>query len=51
MSYHDPVYLFLFLPAVLLAYQLTPRKKRWLLLLLAGYLFSGLSAESWCCTL
>ena len=39
MSYHDPVYLFLFLPAVLLAYQLTPRKKRWLLLLLAGYLF------------
>lgn len=39
MSYHDPVYLFLFLPAVLLAYQLTPGKKRWLLLLLAGYLF------------
>ena len=39
MSYHDPVYLFLFLPAVLLAYQLAPRKKRWLLLLLAGYLF------------
>ena len=39
MSYHDPVYLFLFLPAVLLAYQLMPRKKRWLLLLLAGYLF------------
>ena len=39
MSYHNPVYLFLFLPAVLLAYQLTPRKRRWILLLFAGYFF------------
>lgn len=39
MAYHNPVYLFLFLPAVLLSYHLVPRKKRWLLLLLAGYFF------------
>lgn len=39
MAYHTSVYLFLFLPAVLLAYQLTPKKIRWVTLLLAGYVF------------
>ena len=39
MAYHEVTYLFLFLPLVLLAYQLTPQKKRWCILLLAGYAF------------
>lgn len=39
MTYHGSVYLFLFLPAVLLAYQLTPKKARWVTLLLSGYVF------------
>ena len=39
MDYHSPLYLFIFLPMTLLAYQLTPKKKRWLTLVLAGYLF------------
>lgn len=39
MAYHASVYLFLFLPAVLLAYQLTPQKVRWVTLLLSGYVF------------
>lgn len=39
MAYHTSLYLFLFLPAVLLAYQLTPRKSRWKVLLMAGYAF------------
>lgn len=39
MSYHTSVYLFLFLPAALLAYQLTPKKVRWLTLVLCGYVF------------
>ena len=39
MAYHTIVYLFLFLPAVLLAYQAVPRKRRWVVLLAAGYIF------------
>lgn len=39
MAYHEIPYLFLFLPIVLIAYQLTPREKRWCTLLLAGYVF------------
>ena len=39
MAYHEVTYLFLFLPLVLIAYQLTPQKKRWCILLLAGYAF------------
>lgn len=39
MAYHDPVYLFLFLPLTLAAYQCTSRNRRWLVLLGAGYLF------------
>ncbi len=39
MSYCQPLYLFVFLPMVLLAYQLTPRKFRWVMLLLASYVF------------
>lgn len=39
MAYHTSVYLFLFLPAALLAYQLTPKKKRWVTLVLCGYFF------------
>ena len=33
MAYHTSVYLFLFLPVVLVCYQLMPRRKRWLVLL------------------
>lgn len=39
MAYHTSVYLFIFLPAVLLAYQLTPQKFRWITLVLSGYIF------------
>ena len=39
MAYHTPVYLLLFLPVVLAVYQLTPQKKRWLVLLSASYFF------------
>ncbi len=39
MAYHTTIYLFLFLPLVLLFYQLTPKKGRWMVLLLAGYVF------------
>ena len=39
MAYHTPIYLFLFLPLTLLIYQIIPQKKRWIVLLAAGYLF------------
>lgn len=39
MAYHTSIYLFLFLPAVLLIYQLTPKKVRWVTLVLSGYAF------------
>lgn len=39
MAYHTTLYLFVFLPIVLLAYQVTPKKIRWLTLLLSGYVF------------
>lgn len=39
MAYHTSVYLFIFLPAVLLAYQLTPQKMRWMTLVFSGYIF------------
>lgn len=39
MAYYTPVFLFVFLPIVLLLYQLTPQKYRFLTLLLAGYVF------------
>lgn len=39
MAYHTSIYLFLFLPAVLLVYQLTPKRFRWITLLLSGYIF------------
>ena len=39
MAYHTSVYLFLFLPIALLLYQLTPKKGRWITLLLTGYIF------------
>lgn len=39
MSYPTSVYLFLFLPLSLLAYQLTPQKKRWITLIILNYLF------------
>lgn len=48
MAYHTGIYLLLFLPAVLLLYQLTPKKSRWITLLAAGYLFSGYVVEDWC---
>ena len=39
MAYHKPTYLFLFLPILLLIYQIAPRKFRRGVLLGAGYLF------------
>ena len=39
MAYHTSVYLALFLPLSLLAYQITPQKKRWITLLTCNYLF------------
>ncbi len=39
MSYDTFIYLLVFLPIVLLAYQLMPSKGRWAVLLLAGYVF------------
>ncbi|MDD3278780.1 MAG: MBOAT family protein [Lachnospiraceae bacterium] len=39
MAYHTSIYLFLFLPVVLLLYQITPRKIRPFVLLAAGYVF------------
>ena len=39
MAYHTSIYLFVFLPVVLLAYQLTPKKLRWMTLLFSGYVF------------
>ena len=39
MEYHTLSYLFVFLPAVLLVYQLVPKKGRPAVLLLAGYVF------------
>ena len=39
MSYTVNIYLFLFLPAALLAYQAAPKQKRWVVLLGFSYLF------------
>lgn len=39
MSYLSPIYLIIFLPLVLLAYGITPRKYRWSILLIASYTF------------
>lgn len=39
MSYTVNIYLFLFLPAALLAYQAVPKQKRWVVLLGFSYLF------------
>lgn len=39
MAYHSGLYLFVFLPSVLFAYQIVSKKHRWKVLLLAGYLF------------
>ena len=37
MAYHTTAYLFVFLPIVLLAYQVAPKRYRWCVLLAAGY--------------
>lgn len=39
MSYASPLYLFVFLPVVLLIYQIATQKHRWKILLLASYIF------------
>lgn len=39
MAYHTSLYLAVFLPLVLLAYQLTPKRLRWLTLVFSGYMF------------
>lgn len=46
MAYHTSVYLFLFLPLSLLAYQLTPKKKRWITLLIFDYAFFYIISKS-----
>ena len=45
MAYHTAVYLALFLPLALLAYQLAPKKVRWCVLLAAGYSFFWLISK------
>ena len=45
MAYHTAVYLALFLPLVLLAYQITPKRIRWAVLLAAGYSFFWLISK------
>ncbi|MEG1886568.1 MAG: MBOAT family protein, partial [Oscillospiraceae bacterium] len=42
MSYTAPIYLYLFLPVVMLIYNLIPRKQRWIVLLTASYGFFAL---------
>ena len=37
MAYHSVTYLFVFLPIVLLLYQLVPKKGRWAVLLMSSY--------------
>ena len=39
MSYDTSIYLLMFLPLSLIAYQLTPKKKRWITLLIFNYIF------------
>lgn len=39
MTYLSPIYLAIFLPVVFLSYQLTPKKYRWFILLIASYVF------------
>ncbi len=39
MQYCEPTYFLLFLPLVVLLYHFTPQKKRWIILLIASYLF------------
>ncbi len=39
MGYASPLYLFVFLPVVLLTYQIATQKHRWKILLLASYIF------------
>ena len=39
MAYHTLGYLFLFLPIVLVIYQIMPKKIRWSVLLIAGYVY------------
>jgi len=39
MQYSSPIYFLFFLPIVLIAYYLFPKGKRWVILLIASYLF------------
>lgn len=39
MAYHVSIYLFIFLPVALILYQLTPKKFRWITLLIESYVF------------
>jgi len=39
MKFTDTVYLFVFLLSILAIYQIVPKKKRWLVLLLSSYIF------------
>lgn len=45
MGYHTNLYLFFFLPAVLVTYQLVPQKMRWKVLLGYSYLFFWLFSK------
>jgi alginate O-acetyltransferase complex protein AlgI len=46
MNYSAPGYLFLFLPVLLIVYQLTPKKFRWIVLLTADYIFFWLWSKT-----
>ena len=48
MAYHTGIYLLLFLPAVLLLYQLTPKKADGLRCWQPATFFSGYVVENWC---
>lgn len=45
MAYHRPIYLFFFLPLVLILYQVAPRKYRRGVLLIASYVFFWMISE------
>ena len=45
MTYQEPIFLLVFLPAVLLVYHLMPQKHRWKVLLAASYVSTLLPAS------
>ena len=48
LAYHTELYLFVFLPLVVLVYHFSSQKMRRAVLILADIFFSGPSAGGWC---